>query len=130
MRDGPGGGFLCVFVGFALAAKGLCACGRRRIKERGFIELVKPCRYLGGLRPLLGAGLAWRELCSSAPRPDCGISSEPADLTTPPIPFPTLPPTSPHLPGLGDAKFISPEAFLVQVTTGWLGSDSSLKLPF
>lgn len=98
-------------------------------KERGFIELIKPCRYLDAFRPL-GAGLAWRELCSLAPRPDCGFSSEPADPTTPPIPFLTLPLTSPHLPGLGDAKFISPEAFLVQVTTGWLGSDSSLKLPF
>lgn len=38
MRDGPGVAS-SVFVGFALAAMGLCACGRRRIKEHGFIEV-------------------------------------------------------------------------------------------
>lgn len=40
-----GGGFLCVFVGFAPAAVGLCARGRRRIQEPGFAELITLCRY-------------------------------------------------------------------------------------
>lgn len=53
-RAGPGVAS-SVFVGFALAAVGLCACGSRRIKEHGFTELIELCRYLRA-RLRLGVG--------------------------------------------------------------------------